>query len=144
MYYYMELWIQYALIAAVFLSVKNMISKHLSDKYKYIDYLVYAISFSFIGVWSYVFATGYKPNKIENKDIIIILFRILIVFAVIDPAIYKAFKSCANPGKASCIINMEVILTFILSVVFLNTKIESTSIIGMIMILGGGYMVSYK
>jgi uncharacterized membrane protein len=144
MYYYMELWIQYALLAALFLSVKNMISKHLSEKYKYIDYLIYAISFSFIGVWSYVFLTGYKPNKIDNHDIIIILFRILIVYAIIDPSIYKAFKSCANPGKASCIINMEVILTFMLSVIFLKSKIESTSIIGIVMILGGGYMVSYK
>ena len=74
----MELWVQYALIAALFLSLKNMISKHLSDKYKYIDYLIYAISFSFIGVWLYVFATGYKPGKIEDNDIVIILFRILI------------------------------------------------------------------
>ena len=140
----MELWVQYALLAALFLSVKNMISKHLSEKYKYIDYLIYAITFSFIGVWSYVFLTGYKPNKIENNDIIIILFRILIVYAIIDPSIYKAFKSCANPGKAACIINMEVVLTFLLSVIFLNSKIESTSIIGMIMMLAGGYMVSYK
>jgi len=140
----MELWVQYALIAAVFLSVKNMISKHLSDKYKYIDYLVYAISFSFIGVWLYVFATGYKPNKIENNDIIIILFRILIVFAIIDPAIYKSFQNCSNPGKPSCIINTEVILTFILSAIFLKSKVEPKSIIGMILMIGGGYMVSYN
>jgi uncharacterized membrane protein len=140
----MELWVQYSLIAALFLSVKNMISKHLSEKYKYIDYLIYAISFSFIGVWAYVFCTGYKPGKIDNHDIGIILFRILIVYAIIDPAIYKAFKTCANPGKASCIINLEVILTFILSVIFLKSDLEPKSIIGMILMIGGGYMVSYK
>lgn len=140
----MELWVQYALVASLFLSVKNMISKHLSQKYKYIDYLIYAITFSFIGIWLYVFATGYKPGKIENNDIVIILFRILIVYAIIDPSIYKAFKTCSNPGKASCLINTEVVLTFILSVVFLNSKIESKSIIGMMLILGGGYLISYK
>ena len=140
----MDLWVQYALIAALFLSVKNMISKHLSEKYKYIDYLIYAISLSFIGVWFYVFATGYKPGKIETSDIGIILFRILIVYAIIDPAIYKAFKACSNPGKASCIINLEVILTFILSVIFLRSEIEPRSIIGMIMMVVGGFMVSYK
>ena len=48
----MDSWVKYALLAAVFLSVKNMISKNLSGKYKYLDYLVYAISFSFIGIWS--------------------------------------------------------------------------------------------
>ena len=140
----MDLWVKYALIAALFLSLKNMISKHLSDKYKYIDYLIYAISFSFIGVWLYVFATGYKPGKIENNDIVIILFRIVLVYAIIDPAIYKAFKGCSNPGKASCIINMEVILTFILSVIFLKSQLEPRSIIGMIVMLAGGYMVAYK
>ena len=140
----MELWVQYALIAALFLSVKNMISKHLSDKYKYIDYLIYAVTFSFIGVWLYVFSTGYKPGKIESNDIVIILFRILIVYAIIDPAIYKAFKACNNPGKASCIINIEVVLTFLLSVIFLKAEIESKSIIGMILMLTGGYLISYK
>ena len=140
----MDLWVQYALIAALFLSVKNMISKHLSERYKYIDYLIYAITLSFIGVWFYVFATGYKPGKIETSDIGIILFRLLIVYAIIDPAIYKAFKTCSNPGKASCIINLEVILTFILSVIFLRSEIEPRSIIGMIMMIVGGFMVSYK
>jgi len=140
----MELWVQYALVAALFLSVKNMINKHLSNKYSYIDYLIYAITFSFVGVWLYVFATGYKPGKIENNDIVIILFRIIIVYAIIDPAIYKAFKACSNPGKASCIITIEVILTFILSVIFLRSKIESRSIMGMILMLTGGYVISYN
>jgi uncharacterized membrane protein len=140
----MDLWVQYALVAALFLSVKNMISKHLSEKYKYIDYLIYAITLSFIAVWFYVFATGYKPGKIETGDIGIILFRLLIVYAIIDPAIYKAFKTCSNPGKASCVINLEVILTFILSVIFLRSEIEPRSIIGMIMMIVGGFMVSYK
>lgn len=140
----MDLWVQYALIAALFLSVKNMISKHLSEKYKYTDYLIYAITLSFIAVWFYVFATGYKPGKIETGDIGIILFRLLIVYAIIDPAIYKAFKTCSNPGKASCVINLEVILTFILSVIFLRSEIEPRSIIGMIMMIVGGFMVSYK
>jgi len=140
----MDIWVQYALVAAVFLSVKNMISKHLSDKYKYTDYLIYAITFSFIGIWLYVFATGYKPGKIESNDIMIILFRVLIVYAIIDPAIYKAYKSCSNPGKASCIINLDVVMTFILSVMFLRSDIEPRSIIGMILMIGGGFMVSYK
>ena len=140
----MELWVQYALVAALFLSVKNMINKHLSNKYSYIDYLIYAITFSFVGVWLYVFATGYKPGKIENNDIVIILFRIIIVYAIIDPAIYKAFKACSNPGKASCVITIEVILTFILSVIFLRSKIESRSIMGMILMLTGGYVISYN
>ena len=140
----MEIWVKYALVAAGFLSIKNMISKHLSSKYDYLDYLIYAISFSFIGVWGYVFLTGYKPGKIETNDIWIILFRIILVYSVIDPAIYKAFQSCANPGKASCIINIEVVLTFILSVFFLGSTIESKSVLGIVLMLCGGYIIAYK
>ena len=140
----MDIWVQYALVAAVFLSIKNMISKHLSGKYEYIDYLLYSISFSFVAIWSYVIISGHKPAKIEGDDILVILFRILIVYAIIDPSIYKAFQSCANPAKASCVITIEVVITFILSVIFLKSKIEPKSIIGMILMLGGGYVVAYK
>ena len=140
----MKDWVKYALVAAVFLSVKNMISKHLSTKYKYIDYLIYAISFSFIGIWAYVFFTGYKPKPIEKKDIWVILFRVIIVYMIIDPSIYKSFQGCANPGEAGCIISMEVVGTFILSVWFLNSKFQSNSVIGMALILGGGYLIATK
>jgi uncharacterized membrane protein len=37
-----------------------------------------------------------------------------------------------------------VILTFILSVIFLKSEIESKSVIGMALVLGGGYLISYK
>jgi len=140
----MDIWVQYALVAAVFLSIKNMISKHLSGKYEYVDYLLYAISFSFVGIWAYVLISGHKPAKVEGNDILVILFRILIVYAILDPSIYKAFQACSNPAKASCVITIEVVITFILSIIFLKSKIEPKSIIGMILMLGGGYVVAYK
>ena len=140
----MELWVKYALVAAVFLSVKNMISKNLSSKYKYLDYLVYAISFSFIGIWSYVFITGHKPSKIETNDILMILVRVAIVYAIIDPSIYNAYKNCTNPGKASSIISIEVALTFIISVLFLNVKCDFKSIGGIALMIGGAFLLGYK
>ena len=141
----MEAWVQYALIVAVFISVKNMIGKHILSKYKYIDYLVYAISFSFIGIWSYVLLTGHKPATLDKHDYLVILGRIFIVYVLIDPSIYRAFQTCGNnPGKPMCIVNMEVILTFIMSVLFLKAKIESKVIVGMILMLTGGYLISYR
>jgi uncharacterized membrane protein len=140
----MEVWVKYALVAAVFLSIKNIISKNLSGKYKYKDYLIYAISFSFIGIWSYVFITGYTPKKIENTDILMILFRVAIVYAIIDPSIYNAFKNCNNPGEASSIINIETILTFGISVIFLNAKCDFKSIGGILLMLTGAFIVGYK
>lgn len=141
----MEDWVKYALIAAVFISIKNMITKKISSKYKYIDYLVYAITFSFICIWTYVISTGHKVAKVENSDILVILFRIFIVYVLIDPSIYKALQTCgSNAGKPMCIINMEVILTFILSVIFLKAEVESKIVVGIILMITGGYLVSYN
>lgn len=141
----MELWIQYSLIAAIFLSFKNVISSYLSKKYKYKDYLIYSISISFIGVWLCVFISGYKPKKIEKNDFPIILFRIIIVYLIIDPSIYNAYKGCNNPGKASCmIVAPEIILTFLLSVILFKSTIEISSCLGLLFIVTGGYLISYK
>lgn len=140
----METWIKYALVAAVFLSIKNIISKKLSGKYKYKDYLIYAISFSFIGIWSYVFITGYKPSKIENSDILMILFRVIIVYIIIDPSIYNAYKNCTNPGRAASVINLDLVLTFIIGVIFLNVKCDLKSVGGIALIIAGAFIMGYK
>lgn len=140
----MEEWVKYALVAAAFISVKNMIGKHLSSKYKYVDYLVYAITISFIGIWTYVLMSGHKVGKVDNQDFLVIIARVFIVYVLIDPSIYRAFQTCGNnPGKPMCIVNMEVILTFILSMIFLNAKMESKVVIGVILMLTGGYLISY-
>jgi len=141
----MELWIKYSLIAAIFLSLKNVISGHLSKKYKYIDYLIYAISISFIGLWVFVIGTGYKPGPIDNNDILIILFRVIIVYTIIDPSIYRAYGECANPGKASCmIVAPEIVLTFLLSMIIFKSKIEYMNMVGILFVLTGGYLVAYN
>ena len=40
----MELWVKYALIAGVFIAVKDYLMKNISQKYSYVDYLIYAIT----------------------------------------------------------------------------------------------------
>jgi uncharacterized membrane protein len=92
-----------------------------------------------------VIASGHKLAKIENSDFLVILVRIFIVYVLINPAIYKALQTCGNnPREPVCIINMEVILTFIFSVMFLQAKIESKIVIGIILMLVGGYLISYN
>jgi len=81
---------------------------------------------------------------VENTDILVILVRVFIVYVIIDPSIYKAIQTCGpNVGKPMCIINTEVILTFILSVIFLKAKIDSKVVVGIILMITGGYVVSY-
>ena len=140
----METWMKYALVAAVFISIKNLISKKLSGKYEYKDYIIYAVSFSFIGIWSYVLITGYKPAKIKKNDIMLIILRLVLVYLIIDPSIYSAYKNCSNPSKAASVINLDLVLTFLLSVFFLNAKCDFYSIGGIILIIIGVFLLGFK
>jgi len=95
-------------------------------------------------IWTYVIGTGHTVAKVDNTDILVILFRVFIVYVLIDPSIYKALQTCGNnAGKPMSIINMEVILTFILSVIFLKAEIESKVVVGIILMITGGFIVSY-
>ena len=140
----MEIWIQYALIAAVFISIKNVLSKKISGKYEYLDYIVYAVSISFIGIWSYVLLTGHKPAKVDNSDILLIIFRIAMVYLIIDPSIYQAYRHCKNPSKATSIINLDIVITFVLSVIFLNNNCDTNSMIGLGFITTGAFFIAYN
>lgn len=138
----MDLWIQYSLIAAVFIAIKNVLSKTISGKYEYIDYIIYSVSISFIGIWSYVLFTGHKPVKVDNNDILLIIFRIAMVFLIIDPSIYQAYRNCKNPAQASSIINLDIVVTFVLSVMFLNNNCDKNSMIGLGFITTGAYIIA--
>ena len=138
----MKEWVKYALIAAVFIAFRDYLMKNISAKYSYVDYLVYAITISFIGIWAYVLYTDYKPKKIDQNDIYIIIIRILIVYLVVDPSIFKALKGTNNVGEVSALLNVNVVIAVIISVILLKSEVNTKSIFGMALIIGGGCMVS--
>ena len=76
----METWLFYALLAAVFISIRDVISLDFIKRYDYIQYMVIANIIIFIGTMVYVFTTGFKIQKPKLNDFVVILIRLLIVF----------------------------------------------------------------
>tara|TARA_Y100000992_G_C21131239_1_gene426687 strand:+ start:29 stop:451 length:423 start_codon:yes stop_codon:yes gene_type:complete len=140
----MDVWIKYALIAAVFIAVRDFLLKNISNKYSYTDYLIYAITISFILIWGYVLTTGYKPKEIKKNDIFIILIRILVVYLIVDPSIFNALKNSSNVGEVSALLNINIVIAFIISIILLKHKVDYKSILGIIFIIVGGCIIGIK
>jgi len=138
----MESWVGFAIIAAVFITVRDYISLDIMKKYSYINYIVYANIFVFIGTMIYLYFTDtplIQPNK---KDLLIILVRIFIVYLIIEPAVFYAIKYCKNPGYAKSIINLNTLFIFMVAILFMKEKITIKGVMGIISILFGSYLVS--
>jgi uncharacterized membrane protein len=138
----MEIWVKYALVAAVFIAFRDIIMKDLSRKYSYVDYLSYALTFTFIGIWLYIYVKDIEPKRIEYKDLGVIIFRLLLIYVIIEPAIFYSLKHCKNTGEATSIISMNVIIAFALSLIFLGGKFSYKKLFGILIIMGGGYLVA--
>ena len=72
----MEVWVFYALVAAVFISIRDVISLDFIKRYDYIQYMVIANIIIFIGTMLYVYSSGMKIEKPSLNDFFIILIRI--------------------------------------------------------------------
>ena len=59
----METWLFYALMAAVFISVRDIISLDFIRRFDYIQYMVIANIIIFMGTMAFVLTTGFKIQK---------------------------------------------------------------------------------
>jgi uncharacterized membrane protein len=138
----MELWMKYALVAAVFIAIRDIFSSKISRKYNYIDYIVHANIFVFLGTMIYVLFTKKKIKIIDNySDLFTIVLRLFIVYLIVEPCIYNSFKNTNNPSKASSVINLNILILFLITIVFLNKKINFKQFLGIILILGGFFCI---
>ena len=133
---------KYALVAAVFIAIRDVFSSKIARKYNYIDYIVHANIFVFLGTMAYVTFTKKKIKIIDNyNDLITIILRLFIVYLIVEPCIYNSFKNTSNPSKASTVINLNMFILFLITIVFLNKKIEFKQFLGIILILGGFFYI---
>ena len=142
LYYIMEDWLFYALLAAVFISVRDFISLDFIKRYDYIQYMVIANIIIFIGTMLYVFSAGIKIEKPKFKDFMIILIRILIVYLIIDPSVYNSIKNCDNPGYAKSIISLNTLFLFFIVAFMYKSKIDKKKAIGIVSMIIGAYLLS--
>tara|TARA_B100000749_G_scaffold139974_1_gene107283 strand:+ start:143 stop:559 length:417 start_codon:yes stop_codon:yes gene_type:complete len=137
----MQQWFLYALIAAVFIGVKDLMTKDLTNRYSYIEYIIIANIFIFIVTMIYIFTMKPKLKKPDVKDGLFIFLRILIVLLIIEPCIFMALKHCDNPGYAKSIINLNTLVAFVLGLFILHNDFEIKNVIGIGLIVGGTLLI---
>ena len=138
----MELWMKYALVAAVFIAIRDVFSSKIARKYNYIDYIVHANILVFLGTMAYVIFTKKKIKIIDNySDLFTIVLRLFIVYLIVEPCIYNSFKNTNNPSKASTVINLNMFILFLITILFFNKKLEFKQFLGIVLILGGFFCI---
>ena len=133
---------KYALVAAIFIAVRDVFSSKIARKYNYIDYIVHANVFVFIATMFYVLFTKKKIKVITDyNDLFIILLKLLIIYIIIEPCIFNAFKNSDNPSKPASIISLNLFILLIITVIFLKQKMNLKQYMGILVIMGGVYLI---
>jgi len=133
---------KYALVAAVFIAIRDVFSSKIARKYNYIDYIVHANILVFLGTMAYVIFTKKKIKIIDNySDLFTIVLRLFIVYLIVEPCIYNSFRNTSNPSKASTVINLNMFILFLITIIFLNKKIDFKQFLGIVLILGGFFCI---
>ena len=138
----METWLIYALVAAFFITIRDVVSLDFIKRYDYIQYMIIANIIIFAGTMIYVFGSGIKVKTPNMKDLFIILVRLSIVYFIIDPSVYNSIKNCDNPGYAKSIISLNTLFLFFIVAVMYKSKIDKKKLIGIVSMLVGAYFLS--
>ena len=138
----MEKWMIYALIAAIFISIRDIFSKDLINRYEYIEYIIYANILIFIATIFYIYMNNVKLKMPSKNDLFIIILRLIIIYMIIEPSIFYSMKYCDNPGYAKSIINLNTLFVSILAILFLNVKMDRQKLLGVFLIITGSYYMS--
>ena len=131
----MNEWIYYGLVAALFISIKDILFTDLIKKYDYVDLIIVTNIILFILTISYLFYTKKRVKPIDKLDICKLILKIFIIYLIIDPCIYMSIKKTDNPGSAKAIVNLNTALTFILSIYLLNKKFTYKNLLFILIIV---------
>ena len=140
----MEQWIPYALIAAIFIAIRDFISKDIFQRYDYSDYVIIANIIIFIGTIVYIIYSKKDITKIRPpnfSELLTIILRVFIIYVIIDPCIFNSLKLCDNPGYAKSVINLNTLFLLVLALVFYKTEFSMKKTLGVMIILLGTYFV---
>jgi len=65
------------------------------------------------------------------------MFRLFIVYLIVEPCIFNSFKNSDNPSKSVSIINLNVLILLVLTVIFFKQEISLKQFIGVIIVFLG-------
>ena len=143
-YLIMQTWMPYAFAAAIFIAVRDFISKDIIKNFTYTEYIIIANIIIFIGTIIYLFITKTDIRKIKTpnwSELGIILLRLFIVYIIVDPCIFNSLKLCDNPGYAKSIINLNTLFLLILALIFYKIEFDMKKSFGVVIVLFGTYLI---
>ena len=143
----MENWIFYALVAAILIGSRDIFTTSFTKKYTSSQHLLhyYVLCGLVIVIYCLFRKNIYKENNfkmIDKGDIWKYIVIAIITVIIISPCMYESLRLSDNPGKAKAIINLNTIVAFFISYLFLRSvKIEMKSILGVFFIVIGIYLI---
>lgn len=142
----MELWIIYAIVAAILIAGRDIFTKKFTTKYSPVEHLLYYyILCGFFIILLALYKTkvqGEKIRFIDTEDIWKFAVIAAISAIIISPCQILSLKHCDNPGKSKAIVNLNSIIAFFLALYFIRgTKLEMKNIFGIILVITGIYLV---
>tara|TARA_B100000035_G_scaffold314279_1_gene330129 strand:+ start:6128 stop:6577 length:450 start_codon:yes stop_codon:yes gene_type:complete len=140
-------WIALAFLATL-ITAFGTIGLKVIDNSKYDNNLFLALTFIFMGIFSfcYLVFNSYEKNKlINNCDISLIFFVILFAILLIlnNIVIQYAFKISPNIGYSHIIINLNVIITVLAAYYLFKQNLDFRCLIGLIISLIGISIIAY-
>jgi len=117
----------YSVFAMLLFGISNFLIKFIKEAY----YEIFFVQAFFFMVIAFILLfTGEFKIETQNMALMIILG---ILFALAGICSTLAIKTSQNPGIALALINMNTLVTFILSIVFLKSPYNIKNIIGVIL-----------
>lgn len=138
----MEQWVYFSIIAAIFIAISDYISYDLFKRIDYIDYVIHANIIGFLGTLILIIFSNKKLSKMKEKDHILIISRVFIIYFIVGPAIYLSMKNTKNPGFAKSIINLNSVFLVIFSIVLLQNKPDILKLMGISFIIIGSFILT--
>jgi len=146
----MDTWIQYGLLAAVFVAISDLLRKSaVTGVNKSITILIPLIIAGSVALTMFIF-NGYKNGyKKDISDIKSYQWCMLVVLGLMMPIthylITTSLHNIHNVGYAKTIISLNVLISSIASLyLFKDAKLNKFTISGILLVIGGTYLITTK
>ena len=146
----MDTWIQYGLLAAVFVAISDLLRKSaVTGVNKSITILIPLIIAGSVALTMFIF-NGYKNGyKKDISDIKSYQWCILVVIGLMMPITHYLITNCLhnihNVGYAKTIVSLNVLISSIASLyLFKDAKINKFTICGILLVIGGTCLITTK
>jgi len=143
----MEYWILYGIIAAILVSIADMIRKYLANNNKDVTFIV-LLPLSIAGIISLIYILINNSRQDLQKlsmDEYHFIFILAILMILIQYCITSCLQKISNPGYGKAIISLNTLITTLVAIyIFKTANINKYSLGGIILIIVGTALLILK